>query len=213
MSTTRVLSQEEIGEVLTRCGLTWNPLLLERAEAYLVFLEKWSARINLTAMRDPLGVLEVLLAESFFGAQFVGNPAGPVLDIGSGAGFPGLAIAAYRSELDVILLEPRQRRAAFLTAMRRKLGLPNVTVWSRRVEECSPSDFPVLPGVLTMRAVGLSRRVVVPAFRLLGGAGRIVLFSSAQAAKGTMEKVPVVRWQRPIAVPWNPAHVVLVGEI
>lgn len=88
MSTTRVLSQEEIGEVLTRCGLTWNPLLLERAEAYLVFLEKWNARINLTAMRDPLGVVEVLLAESFFGAQFAGNPAGPVLDIGSGAGFP-----------------------------------------------------------------------------------------------------------------------------
>jgi 16S rRNA (guanine527-N7)-methyltransferase len=135
-----------------------------------------------------------------------------VLDIGSGAGFPGLAIAIYRPELDVILLEPRQKKAAFLTALKRKLGVSNATVWSRRAEECAIGDFPVLPSVLTMRGVNASRRVMDHGFRLLGVSGRIVLFSSAQAAKGTMEKVRGARWRTPSVVPWNPEHVVLVGE-
>ena len=116
--------------------------------------------MNLTGIRQPVDVLKILFAESFFAAVLVGDPQGAILDVGSGAGFPGLAMAVYRPELKLILLEPRKKRAAFLAALRRELGLAGVSVWNRRLEECVVADFSDLPTVLTMRAVGQISEVI-----------------------------------------------------
>jgi 16S rRNA (guanine527-N7)-methyltransferase len=131
-------TQTQINEILTNCGLECDSALVGRAETYLRFLAKWNARMNLTAIQAPVDVLKILLAESFLAAGLVEEPKGPILDIGSGAGFPGLAMAVYRPELELILLEPRKKRAAFLAALRRELGLTAVAVWNRRLEECGP---------------------------------------------------------------------------
>ncbi len=113
------LTHAQINDILSSCGLECDSALVGRVETYLRFLAKWNARMNLTAIRAPLDVVKILLAESFFAAVLVENPQGPILDIGSGAGFPGLAMAVYRPELELILLEPRKKRAAFLVALRR----------------------------------------------------------------------------------------------
>jgi 16S rRNA (guanine527-N7)-methyltransferase len=168
--------------------------------------------MNLTAIQSPVDVLKILFAESFFAAVLLGDPKGPILDIGSGAGFPGLAMALYRPELNLILLEPRKKRAAFLAALRRELGLGRVSVWNRRLEECVKADFSELPAVLTMRAVGGIGVVVERGARLLRGDRRILLFSSVQAAKATMEKVEGVCWQPQVPIPWDPAHLILLGH-
>ena len=117
------LTHAQINEILTDCGLECDSALVGRVEIYLSFLAKWNARMNLTAVQAPVDVLKTLLGESFFAAALVEEPEGPILDIGSGAGFPGLAMAVYRPELELILLEPRKKRAAFLAALRRELGL------------------------------------------------------------------------------------------
>ena len=135
-------------------------------QIYLRFLAKWNEKVNLTAIQNPLDVVKVLLAESFWAAVLVDDPKGPILDIGSGAGFPGLAMAVYRPELELVLLEPRKKRAAFLAALRREMGLAGVAVWNRRLEDCIPTDFSVLPTVLTMRAVGRIAKVVAAGVRL-----------------------------------------------
>lgn len=168
--------------------------------------------MNLTAIQSPVDVLKTLFAESFFAAVLVGDPQGPILDIGSGAGFPGLAMAVYRPELNLILLEPRRKRAAFLAALRRDLGLARVSVWNRRLEDCVKADFSELPAVLTMRAVGGIGAVVERGARLLRGDRRILLFSSVWAAGVTMESVEGVCWQAQVPMPWDPAHVILLGH-
>jgi 16S rRNA (guanine527-N7)-methyltransferase len=182
-------------------------------QTYLQFLAKWNARMNLTAIQHPVDVLKILLAESFFAAVLVADAKGTIIDIGSGAGFPGLAMAVYRPELKLILLEPRQKRAAFLAALRRELGLVGVEVWNRRIEECVTSDFSKPPTTLTMRAVGAITEVVSRGARLLQGDRRIFLFSSVQTAKSTMEEVKGVSWHPSVPIPWNPAHLILLGHV
>lgn len=199
--------------MLCSCGLECDSALLERVETYLRFLAKWNSQMNLTAIQAPLEMLKILLAESFFAAELVGDPKGPILDIGSGAGIPGLALAVYHPELDLILLEPRKKRAAFLTALRRELGLTRVAVWSRRLEECDASNFSELPTLLTMRAVGDVKRLVERGTRLLRGSRQVLLFSSLQAAKATIESIPGICWRRPSMVPWNPEHVLIFGQV
>jgi len=206
------LSPAQIKEVLLSCGLASDSALVGRVETYLRFLAKWNARMNLTAIQAPLDVLKILLAESFFASVLVDNPQGPILDIGSGAGFPGLAMAVYRPELKVILLEPRKKRAAFLAALRRELGLEGVKVWNRRLEECATSHFSERPAVLTMRAVGAIADVVERGIRFLQGSRSVVLFSSVQRAEATMEGVQEVCWRPPSPIPWNPDHLILLGQ-
>ncbi len=73
-----------------------------------------------------------------------------VVDIGSGAGFPGLPLAIARDDLDVSLVEPRSKRCAFLRHVARTLGLENVRVLEARIEEVGGQTF----DVATTRAVG-----------------------------------------------------------
>ena len=206
-------TRSQIDEVLASCELRRDPRLLSRVETYLGSLAKWNTRMNLTSIREPVDVMKVLLAESFFAATLVNQPEGPILDVGSGAGFPGLAMAVYRPELELILLEPRKKRAAFLSALRRQLGLAQVEVWNRRIEECAVCDFSERPAVLTMRAVGGIKEVLKESASLLQGSGEIVLFSSVQAAKGTMAELEGVHWRAPSPIPWHPEHVVLLGHL
>lgn len=212
MATPRPLTHVEIREVLTSCGLECDLALAGRVETYLRFLAKWNERMNLTGILAPLDVLKILLAESFLATVLVGNPKGPIVDVGSGAGFPGLAMAVYRPDLELILLEPRRKRAAFLAALRRELGLARVEVWSRTVEECSAKDFSKLPTVLTMRAVGAIAQVVEVGIRFFQGSGTVLLFSTTQAAERTMKDVKGVDWQVPKPIPWNPVHLILLGQ-
>ena len=207
-----VLTTEEISQILSDFGLECDSLTIERVETYLRFLSKWNVRMNLTAIQSQVDVLKILFAESFFAAALVGDPTGPVLDIGSGAGFPGLAMAVCRPELNLILLEPRKKRAAFLSALRRELGLRGVAVWNYRLEDCAMANFSELPAVLTMRAVGRIGTVVRRGARLLQGDRRSLLFSRIQAAKSTMENVEAVCWQPEVPIPWNPSHVILLGH-
>ena len=205
-------TQTQINEILTNCGLECDSALVGRVETYLRLLAKWNARMNLTAIQAPVDVLKILLAESFLAAVLVEEPKGPILDIGSGAGFPGMAMAVYRPELELILLEPRKKRAAFLGALRRELGLTGVAVWNRKLDECAPGDFSELPTVLTMRAVGAIAEVVDYGIRFLKGSRKVLLFSSIQTAKATMEGTKVVCWRPPTPIPWNPEHLILLGQ-
>ena len=213
MASPSVLTPAQISAVLSSCKLKADSALVNRVQGYVRSLERWNRRINLTAIQDPIEIMKVLLAESFFAAELIGNSNGPLLDIGSGAGFPGLAMAIYRPGLEAILLEPRKKRAAFLSALRRELGLSLVSVWDRRLDECVAADFARLPTLLTMRGVGPKTQLVEEGAQFLRGSRNVLLFSSLRAAEATMDGLSSVGWQSPRPVPWNPNHVILFGQV
>ena len=119
---------------------SFRPGQLDAFRAYLEELEAARPRLRLTALTDPEAVqrrhflepLALLLALERLGA--LGTD---VIDIGSGAGFPGVPIKIVRPELRLTLLEANGKRAAFLERLVQRLGLKNVTVVNRRAEEAA----------------------------------------------------------------------------
>jgi len=104
--------------------------------------------MNLTGDPSPEGLADHAM-ESVLGANLIVHGA-RVIDVGSGAGFPGLPIGIVRSDVAMSLLEPRSKRAAFLRHVVRDLTLPNVRVIESRAEEVGGQTF----DVATVRAVG-----------------------------------------------------------
>jgi 16S rRNA (guanine527-N7)-methyltransferase len=104
-----------------------------------------------------------------------------VIDIGSGAGLPGVVLAVARPDLTVVLVEPMARRTAFLTEVVEALGLDNVTVTRARAEECAG----VLPlaDVVTARAVAPLDRLAAWCLPLAALGGRLLALKGASAAE------------------------------
>lgn len=101
-------------------------------ERYLDLLEKWNRVYNLTAIRDRARMVTHHVLDSL---SILPHLRGPnVLDVGSGAGLPGIPIAIARPALRVTLLEANQKKSAFLTQAVGELRLANVTVVTERVE-------------------------------------------------------------------------------
>ncbi|GGG66731.1 16S rRNA (guanine(527)-N(7))-methyltransferase RsmG [Edaphobacter dinghuensis] len=113
------------------------PELLPRLSAYLDLLLKWNARTNLTAIREPEEMVRRHFGESLFAARHLRPEVDTLLDLGSGAGFPGIPIALLRPEIRVTLAESQHKKASFLREAVRTLGL-STEVWAGRAEAMPP---------------------------------------------------------------------------
>src|SRR5437762_12857626 len=132
------LSEAEIADLLVPYLPDPPATLLPQLSSYLDLLLKWNARTNLTAIRDPEEIVRRHFGESLFAAGHLpvedlgvsGPDSGPItlLDLGSGAGFPGLPIALLCPGVQVTLAESQNKKAAFLREFVRTLSLPNVEV-------------------------------------------------------------------------------------
>ncbi len=106
------------------------PLLL-----YLAELEKWNAAYNLTSVRDPLDMVTRHLLDSLAVLPAIDVlPIGTILDVGSGAGLPGIPLALARPHWRVGLLDSNGKKARFLRHAVRTLGLANAEVYESRAE-------------------------------------------------------------------------------
>jgi 16S rRNA (guanine527-N7)-methyltransferase len=130
-------------EGLARLGLTASDAAVTGLCRYHAELAKWSQKMNLIARAPLAEVIETHFLDSLTLLPVLEElPAGgPLLDIGSGAGFPGLALKIARPELAVSLVEPRQKRISFLRHVIRTLGLTGIEAVEERIE----------PGQATLR--------------------------------------------------------------
>jgi 16S rRNA (guanine527-N7)-methyltransferase len=103
---------------------------------FLDFLKKWSAHFNLTAITDPSNMIFRHLLDSLSIAPYItGNQ---ILDVGSGAGFPGIPLAVYFPHKHWTLLDSNGKKTRFLIQAAAELQLANVTVVNERVERWKP---------------------------------------------------------------------------
>lgn len=109
-------------------------------------------------------------------------PAASVLDVGSGAGLPGLPLALARPDLALTLLEPMGRRVAFLTEVLAELRLPNVTVVRGRAEDFSIRRSLAGSGIVTARAVATLDRLAAWCLPLLAPAGELLAVKGESAS-------------------------------
>jgi 16S rRNA (guanine527-N7)-methyltransferase len=164
-------------------GIYLSEKVLNQVEEYKRILLKWSSFINLTTIKNPLHMYRHHFLESFYCATFIPERS-KLADVGSGAGFPGLAIKLMRPQLKVWLIEPRQKRAIFLKEVIRNLELKNVCVVQKRIEELKGNSLPRI-NYITSRAVGKLAIIVSWAHNILTEKGIIILLMS----KSSMEQL------------------------
>ncbi len=149
---------------------------LPKLSLYLDLLLKWNARTNLTAIRDPEEIVRRHFGESLFAAQHIG-PCDTLLDLGSGAGFPGLPIALLHPEIQATLAESQNKPSSFLRQAVRTLNLQHVEIWPTRAESMPPArQF----HTVTMRAVDNMAAAIAAA--TLRATHQLLLLTSTQPA-------------------------------
>lgn len=110
--------------------------LLEKLEIYARELKEWNEKINLTAITDDEGIAVKHFIDSLMLLKYVQIPEGSkIIDVGTGAGFPGLVIAAARSDVKVTLLDSTGKKLKVVEDIASKMGLENYTVLNMRAEE------------------------------------------------------------------------------
>ena len=127
---------EELREKLAAFGAGSVPEKEEKLEKYRILLAEWNSRVNLTAITDPEEVRRKHFLDSLtFSAAAEPADGNTLLDVGSGAGLPGIPLAVAFPALKVTLLETLQKRCRFLEEVKAQLGLDNVTVLQGRAED------------------------------------------------------------------------------
>ncbi|HNS58182.1 MAG TPA: 16S rRNA (guanine(527)-N(7))-methyltransferase RsmG [Nitrosomonas europaea] len=107
--------------------------LCSRLLRYIELIAKWNSTHNLTSVRNPESMITRHMLDSLVILPHVSGPG--IVDVGSGAGFPGIPVALARPEWQVTLVESNQKKAAFLLQAVLELGLPNISVKQGRVEK------------------------------------------------------------------------------
>lgn len=126
-------------EGLHGLGLSLAGPRIEQLERYFQELKKWNSRFNLVAQADDRQLVETHFLDSLTLLPLLDPcPEPGLVDVGSGAGFPGLVLKIARPDLLVTLVEPRQKRTAFLRQVIRALGLQGIQVREARLEKAAP---------------------------------------------------------------------------
>ena len=165
-----------------RLGVPLSPHTVARLVLYLQELVRWNAKVNLTGLAEEADIIPKHFLDSLAACKVlkVGpgliqpGPGRRVLDVGTGAGFPGLVLKLYDPELAVTLLEPSQKKAAFLHHMIGLLGVTGVSVLIVRIEDLKPGQAGPFD-IVTTRAVK-PELVLAEAPRLLAPHGTVLLF-------------------------------------
>lgn len=153
----------------------------DRIEAFVPLLLRWNARINLIAPMTEAAVRQRHVADSLQLLPLVPPGEGPLGDLGSGGGFPGLVLA-MAVERPVHLVESDRRKAAFLQTAAAALGLHHVQVHAERIEAVT---LPPL-AVLTARALAPLEKMLPWAERLLAPDG-VAIFPKGRTALEEMQ--------------------------
>lgn len=207
---------------------------LESISIYIDILLRWNARVNLTAVRQTEEIVTRHIGESLFTARHLfpkpmnvslfAKPAGAdaavrrveqsaattinrLIDVGSGAGFPGLPIKIWAPQVHLTLIESNHKKATFLKEVARALRLTNVDVVTARAE-----SFSGQAEVVTLRAIERFGSVLPLAVRFVTPGGRIALLVGDRQVQTARQLAAAFLWSEPMRIPLSTSRVLIIGR-
>ncbi|HYL37772.1 MAG TPA: 16S rRNA (guanine(527)-N(7))-methyltransferase RsmG [Bryobacteraceae bacterium] len=178
-----------------------SPKQITLLYTHYVLLERWNQRVNLTSLRPGVEMVVRHYCESLFlGNHLPASEGARIVDIGSGAGFPGVPMAVLRPAWSMTLVDSVQRKAVFLRESTR--GLKNVVVLAQRAE------------LVRERFDWLVSRAVNPAAvlknipRLAAEVGLLL----GEASLAVLEMFPQIAWREPVRLPWGDRRFCAIGR-
>jgi len=190
-----------------------SSLQLQQISTYIDLLLRWNRKLNLTAIRDEEHIVTRHFGESIFAAQYIfptgsGHPDFPrVVDVGSGAGFPGLPLKLWAPQIKMTLIESTQKKATFLREAIRALSLAGTDVFADRAEKYPPASA----DLVIVRAVEHFESTLQIASRLVANYGRIALLIGESQKSKLVAKSDEFSWSQPAAIPLSSARILQVG--
>lgn len=128
---------EKLATGIAELGVQADTETRQKLLDYVALLEKWNRVHNLTAVRDPQEMVTLHLLDSLSVLPHIGG--GLLLDVGSGAGLPGIPLALLRPDVKVTVLDSSHKKASFLRHAKAALGIANLEVVCGRVEQYQPA--------------------------------------------------------------------------
>ncbi|PYU50189.1 MAG: 16S rRNA (guanine(527)-N(7))-methyltransferase RsmG [Acidobacteria bacterium] len=198
-----------IRRALTEFSLPAYDDQLLQIQQYMKILLTWNEKVNLTAIRDPLEILHRHFCECMYAAEAISLEKGRLADVGSGGGFPGLALKIIRPGLQVFLVESNIKKVTFLAEVIRELGLKGAQVLARRYEELGEEIAPL--EYICSRALGEFPGFLEWARSEQIAAKRVILWIGARDLS-EIQSINTWEWQEPIPVPHSLRRLLLVGN-
>jgi 16S rRNA (guanine527-N7)-methyltransferase len=187
-------TEDLLQHLFTAAGRSLDPERRHQFLTYLHELQRWNRTLSLTSITDEAGIIRKhFLGSLDFLRAFTPAPALALLDVGTGAGFPGIPLKLWHPELAVDLVESSHRKQAFLQHVCRALSLADVRCLVRRVEDlAADQEMQTRYGVIVSRGVGGLRRWLPAALALLRSDGRLVLEKGPAAWAEVEALTPVI---------------------
>lgn len=146
--------RERLVSSAAACGIKITPDQAEKFQTYLALLTEWNEKMNLTAIKEPGEIAEKHFLDSLLILNCVDFPQGAsLIDVGTGAGFPGIPLKILRPDLKLTLLDGLNKRLVFLKALLGELSLEAELVHARAEEAARKADYRMKFDFATARAV------------------------------------------------------------
>lgn len=202
--------------IASELALELTDLQMAQLATHFSLLLRWNRKMNLTSLR-PAEIAWRHFGESLFLTTIlrpsIESPESPIMvDVGSGAGFPGLPLKIAWPWLGAVLLEPSQKKAVFLKEVVRAGGIQGVEVRTERSEEAVEGNLRGRAHLVTMRAVATSEALLRDLSSLLRPRGQLALFLGANDA-ARIQHVDSFEWAPAVAIPHSERRVILVGRV
>ena len=180
-----------------------------KVQTYMDLLSSWGERMSLTTIRESEEVVRAHFGESIFALSIGKLPEGRLADVGTGAGFPGLAMKLAIPGLSVVLIEPNKKKCAFLHEVVRSLCLADVSVASVTFQEAriAGNSF----GSVATRALAVNKAFLEWSMAVLQPSGQILLW----LGEGDCRRVAAFagwNWHAPVLIPGSSRRYVLRGS-
>ncbi len=165
---------EQLQQGCEQLELSLTHMQSEKLVNYLELLEKWNKVYNLTSVRDPREMISRHILDSLAILPYLSGNT--LLDVGTGAGLPGIPLAIVQAELAVTLLDSNSKKTRFLQQAKAELALGNITVVHARIEQAELPKY----AMVTARAFAKIDQIIALAGRHCDDAGSLLLMKGTK---------------------------------
>ena len=175
-----MIDQERLAQKCSTWNIALSPAQLDLLDRYAEILVDYNQKVNLTAITTPEGIEDRHFADSLL---FAAQPevTGQVVDVGTGAGFPGVVAKIYKPDLELTLMEPTGKRVDFLKYLCAELGLTGVEFAKERAEEAARKVWREQFDVACARAVAALPVLCEYCLPLVKPGGRFIALKGPEA--------------------------------
>jgi len=203
------MSDEQIREALALYAISPSDDQITRIRDYLALLLRWNRSLSLTSITDPIDIVGRHFGESMYATKLLPVENCRLADVGTGAGFPGLALKIARPAIHLTLIESNKKKCAFLSETVRTLGLADVEIRPERFEQIRPESVQV--NIITSRAVGEFKQLLKWAAYALAHRGHLVLWVGAEDST-RVSRTSGWTWKPPERLPESQRRFILIGR-